>query len=108
MEDKQDSIHYWKMSEPYETKEDAKKAIDEFLDAVEKARHEFRIKDVHVISMVNYSNEDNVLIVEAHFGNSRLSIPMLETALQYHKNALKKVCIPKRPIPPTPTKPNTR
>lgn len=85
MKDKQDSIHYWKMSEPYETKEEASKSIDEFLDAVEKARHQFRIKDVHVISMVNYSNEDNVFVVEAHFGNSRLSIPMLEMSLKHNK-----------------------
>jgi len=84
MKDKRDSTHYWEMSKPFETREDAEKAIGNFLDAVEKARHDFRIKDVHVIVMVDAT--ETPIVLDAHFGDTMLSIPMLEINLKVLKS----------------------
>lgn len=80
MKNKNDPKHYWEMSKPFEIREDAEKAIDNFLDAVEKARNDFHIKDVHVIVMVDTT--EGPIVLDAHFGDTMLSIPMLKINLK--------------------------
>ena len=86
MEDTHDIKHYWEMSEPYKTKEDATKAVERFMAKVGVARSEYCIRDVHVIVLVDYLEGDTLL--DTHFGSSMLVIPMLEADLKHHKSKI--------------------
>lgn len=72
MAKKIDLQNYRMMSEPHASKEDANKALESFFEAVEAARKEFRIPDVHVIVKMNFLHEETEgsAMASAHFGNS--------------------------------------
>ena len=83
MAKKIDLRNYRMMSQPHASKEEANKALESFFQAVEEARKEFRIMDVHVIVKVNFQHEDTEgsAMASAHFGNTLEAVPMCAWAL---------------------------
>jgi len=51
---KNDFENYRKMSEPFQSVEEADEALKNFYQAIEEARKKFRIMDVHNICKLNY------------------------------------------------------
>lgn len=83
MPSKNDPANYRKMSEPFENIQQANQALKDFYEAVEKARKEFRMMDVHVIVKMNVLRGDveGSAITSAHYGNTLESAPMCAWAL---------------------------
>jgi hypothetical protein len=69
---KNNFANYREMSKPFPSNADAETAIQSFYDAVEKARNEFHIADVHVITQVSISRDsrEGMAMSSAHFGDS--------------------------------------
>lgn len=81
---KSDPANYRKMSEPFKTAEEVNDALTGFYEAVEEARKQFRIADVHVIVKANYitsSGSEAAGMTNAHYGNTLESAPMCAWAL---------------------------
>lgn len=76
---KHDPANYRKMSEPFPTVEEANEALSQFYEAVEVARKQHKIMDVHVIVKMNIS--DGVAMTTAHYGNELEAAPMCAWAL---------------------------
>ena len=69
---KNDPANYRKMSEPFENIEKANQALKDFYEAVEVARKEFHIMDVHVVVKMNVlrGEVEGHAITSAHYGNT--------------------------------------
>lgn len=68
-----DPANYRRLSEPFESPEAAREAINTFWDAVAAARNASGMTDVHVIVRINVvsdAGDEGVVITAAHFGNS--------------------------------------
>ena len=80
---KNDPANYRKMSEPFEDIGKANQALQSFYEAVEQARKEFRMMDVHVIVKMNVlrGEVEGHAITSSHFGNTLESAPMCAWAL---------------------------
>lgn len=78
MSSKSDPANYRKMSEPLASPEEANKALRSFFEAVELARKEHHIMDVHVIVKVNIARgeSEGAAMSSAHFGNALEGAPM--------------------------------
>ncbi len=72
MAGKNDLANYRKMCEPYPDNETADANLSAFFDAVEKARKEYGVMDVHIIVKVNIlqAGEECLAMANAHFGNT--------------------------------------
>lgn len=84
MEAKQDPANYRILSEPIPSQEEANRMLASFMDAVEKARKEFHIQDVHVIVKMNILNPQGTeqgALSSAHFGHSLEAAPMCAWSL---------------------------
>jgi len=75
---KNDPANYRKMSEPFESIEAANESLLKFYEAIETARKEFHIMDVHVIVKMNVMRDGNegAAMTSAHYGNTLESAPM--------------------------------
>lgn len=73
-----DLANYRKMSEPFPSIEEANEALKSFYQAVEEARKEFHIMDVHVIVRMNVLRGDTegTAMTSAHYGNTLEGAPM--------------------------------
>jgi hypothetical protein len=81
---KQDPANYRAMSEPFKNPEEVNDALVNFYEAVEKARKQFRIADVHVVVKMNYitsGGDEAAGMTNAHYGNSLEAAPMCAWAL---------------------------
>lgn len=72
MSGKSDPKTYREMSVPFENSAEANEALQDFFNAVEVARKENHIQDVHVIVKVNIANgeSEGTAMSSAHFGNT--------------------------------------
>ncbi len=73
-----DFSNYRKMSEPLASPQVANQALQAFFEAVEKARKEHHIMDVHIIVKINIMNgeSEGAAMSSAHFGNTLEGAPM--------------------------------
>ena len=78
MASKTDLANYRKMSEPFPNLEEANEALKNFYQAVEEARKEFHIMDVHVIVKMNIlrGETEGTAMTSAHYGNTLEGAPM--------------------------------
>ena len=83
MSGKNDLANYRKMSEPFPSVEEANEALKSFYQAVEEARKEFHIMDVHVIVKMNVLRDgtEGTAMTSAHYGNTLEGAPMCAWAL---------------------------
>jgi hypothetical protein len=91
---KQDPANYRKMSEPIPSQEEANKQLAGFMEAVEKARNEFHMQDVHVIvkmNIINAQGNEQGALSSAHFGHELESAPMCAWSLGHAEADLKKI-----------------
>lgn len=77
---KMDLENYANMQVPIPSEDEADKALRNFFDAVEKARKEFHIAEVHVITQVNIQNVGRA-IASFHIGNELEAATMCAWAL---------------------------
>lgn len=94
MEPKMDPANYRKMSEPIPSQEEANKLLAGFMEAVEKARNEFHMQDVHVIVQMNIMNpqgNEQGALSSAHFGHSLHAAPMCAWSLGHAEADFKKM-----------------
>jgi hypothetical protein len=92
MEEKHDPANYRKMSEPIPSQEEASKLLAGFMEAVEKARKDFHMQDVHVIvqmNIMNSSGNEQGAMSSAHFGHS-LHAPPCAPGLWGMRNQISK------------------
>ncbi len=87
MPSKNDIANYRKMSEPHPSIEEANEALKSFYQAVEDARKEFRIMDVHVIVKMNvlHGETEGTAMTSAHYGNTLEGAPMCAWALGHEQ-----------------------
>lgn len=78
MESINDLANYRKMSEPFPSIEEANEALKKFYRAIEEARKEFRIMDVHIIVKMNVLRDktEGTAMTTAHYGNTLEGAPM--------------------------------
>ena len=84
MPGKNDPKTYREMSVPFETATKADEGLRKFFDAVEAARKEFHIADVHVVVRINILHEDGEEVVamsSAHYGNTLYGASMCAWSL---------------------------
>jgi len=91
MSGKNDLANYRKMSEPIPSTEEANEALKNFCRAVEEARKEFHIMDVHVIVKMNIlrGDEEGTAMASAHYGNSLEGVTMCAWGLGQEQAELK-------------------
>ena len=87
MSGKNDLANYRKMSEPFQNIEEANEALKSFYQAVEEARKEFHIMDVHVIVKMNVLRDgtEGTAMTSAHYGNTLEGAPMCAWALGHEQ-----------------------
>lgn len=91
MPGKNDFANYRKLSEPFDNAEQASEAMQAFFDAVEKARREYHIMDVHVIVKMNImrgkigEEMEGSALASAHFGNTLEGAPMCAWGLGHEQ-----------------------
>ncbi len=83
MNGKNDPKTYRELSFPFETPELADEKLRMFFNAVEAARKEFHIMDVHVIVKININRgeSEGAAMASAHFGNTLEAAQMCAWAL---------------------------
>ena len=93
MPGKNDFANYRKMSEPFENSEKANKALEDFFKAVEAARKEFHIMDVHVVVMMNILRDEaeGTAFAAAHYGDTLKGSSMCAWGLGQEQSALESV-----------------
>jgi len=91
MSGKNDLSNYRKMSEPLQSTEEANEALKGFYQAVEEARKEFHIMDVHVIVKMNIlrDGEEGAAMSSSHYGNSLEGVTMCAWGLGQEQAELK-------------------
>lgn len=80
---KNDLANYRKMAEPFQSVEAANAAVKNFYKAIEEARKEFGIMDVHIIVKMNIVRDgtEGSAMTSAHYGNTLEGAPMCAWAL---------------------------
>lgn len=88
---KNDLANYRKMSEPLPSIEEANTALQNFYRAVEEARKEFHMMDVHVIVKMNIlrDGEEGAAMASAHYGNTLEGVTMCAWGLGQEQAELK-------------------
>ena len=73
-------LQYKMMCKPFETRTEMSVAVKAFFDDVAKLRLKHKIPDVEVLVLASADEENEQILANAHFGDSRLSPYMLDQA----------------------------